>query len=147
MNARHHLHVADVTVAPRRHFEPPEEDREFLDTRLGLEWEAVKEGDVRRLVIQKFGVPDGYNVAEVDLFLRLESGYPDSQIDMVYFSPALGLKSGKTIGALSSEAFDGRSWQRWSRHRTGENPWVPGVDNIERHLLLVREWLERELRK
>ena len=131
----------------RRQFELPEEDREFLDNRLGLEWEAVKEGNVRRVVILKFGVSDGYNVTEVDLFLRLETGYPDSQIDMVYFSPGLSLKSGKTIGALSSETFDGRNWQRWSRHRTAENPWIPGIDNIERHLLLVREWLDRELRK
>ena len=134
-------------MGTRRQFDLPEEDREFLDNRLGLDWEAVKEGDVRRVVILKFGVADGYNVAEADLFLRLEAAYPDSQIDMVYFSPALSLKSGKTIGALSGETFDGRNWQRWSRHRTGENPWIPGVDNIERHLLLVREWLDREARK
>lgn len=134
-------------MATRRQFELPEEDREFLGARLGFEWEAVLEGGVRRVVIQKFGLPDGYNVTEADLFLRLEAGYPDAQIDMVYFSPALGLKSGKPIGALSGESFDSRTWQRWSRHRTGENPWIPGVDNIERHLLLVREWLDRELRK
>lgn len=134
-------------MATRRQFELPEEDREFLDARLALEWEAVLEGGVRRVVIQKFGLPDGYNVTEADLFLRLEAGYPDAQIDMVYLSPALSLKSGKPIGALSGESFDRRTWQRWSRHRTGENPWIPGVDNIERHLLLVREWLHRELRK
>lgn len=134
-------------MPPRREFEFPEEDREFLDVRLGLTWEAVKVGGVRRLVVRKFAVPDGYNVAEVDLFLRLEAGYPDAQIDMVYFFPALTLKSGKPIGALSAEAFDGVTWQRWSRHRTGENPWIPSIDNVERHLLLVRQWLERELRK
>lgn len=136
-----------AVVLARRQFELPEEDREFLEARLGLVWEAVVEGGVRRVVVRKFAVPAGYNVAEVDLYLRLEAGYPDSQIDMVYFSPALSISSGKGIGALSSESFDGRDWQRWSRHRTGENPWIPGVDNIERHLLLVREWLERELRK
>ncbi len=131
----------------RRQFDVPEEDREFLDERLGLEWEAVLEGGVRRVVMRRFATPPGYNVDEVDLFLRLDAGYPDSQIDMVYFAPALSLASGKAIGALSSESFDGQTWQRWSRHRTGQNPWIPGVDNIERHLLLVREWLERELRK
>jgi len=132
----------------RRQFELPEEDREFFDNRLGLEWEAVKEGDVRRVVIHKFGVPDGYTVTEADLFVRLEAGYPDAQIDMVFFFPHLGLKSGRTIGATTGQQqFDGRSWQQWSRHRTGENPWIPGIDNIERHLLLVREWLDREVRK
>lgn len=131
----------------RRQFEPPEEDRDFLDNRLCLEWEAVKEADVRRVLVLKYGLPVGYNVAEADLFLRLEAGYPDSQIDMVFFYPALGLTNGKAIGASSgSQDFDGRMWQQWSRHRTAENPWIPGVDNIERHLLLVRYWLERELR-
>lgn len=131
----------------RRQFEVPEEDRDFLENRLGLEWEAVREGDVRRVVVLKYAVPDGYNVTEADLFLRLDAGYPDSQIDMVFFHPVLGLKSGRRIGATDGrQEFDGRSWQQWSRHRTPQNPWVPGVDNIERHMLLVREWLDREPR-
>lgn len=131
----------------RRQFDVPEEDRDFLDSRLGLEWETVREGDARRVVVLKYGVPQGYNVTEADLFLRLEASYPDSQIDMVFFYPALALASGKRIGATDGrQPFDGRNWQQWSRHRTPQNPWVPGVDNIERHMLLVREWLERELR-
>lgn len=131
----------------RRQFELPEEDRDFLENRLGFEWEAVREADVRRLVVLKYAVPDGYNVSEADLFLRLEAGYPDSQIDMVFFNPFLSLKNGRRIGAIDgSQAFDGRAWQQWSRHRTPQNPWVPGIDNIERHMLLVREWLDRELR-
>jgi hypothetical protein len=134
-------------VTRRRQFDLPEEDRDFLDSRLGFEWEAVREADARRLVVLKYNVADGYNVPEADLFLRLEAGYPDSQIDMVFFYPALSLKNGKRIGATDGcQQFDGRPWQQWSRHRTPENPWVPGVDNIERHLLLVGEWLERELR-
>ena len=131
----------------RRQFELPEEDRDFLENRLGFEWETVREADVRRLVVLKYAVPDGYNVSEADLFLRLEASYPDSQIDMVFFHPALSLKSGRRIGAIDGrQPFDGREWQQWSRHRTPQNPWVPGIDNIERHMLLVREWLDRELR-
>lgn len=129
----------------RRDFELPENERDFLENRLGLEWEAVKVGEVRRIVVRKFSVPEGYNVSEVDLNVRLDAGYPDTQIDMVYFYPALSLKSGRPIRQLSIDDFDGRKWQRWSRHRTGENPWVAGLDNIERQLLLVREWLGREL--
>jgi len=131
----------------RRDFEVPENDRDFLENRLSLEWEAVLEGGVRRIVIRRFPVPDGYNVTDVALNVRLEGGYPDTQIDMVYFFPALSLTSGRPIRQLSDDTFEGKTWQRWSRHRTGQNPWEPGLDNIERHLLLVREWLERELRQ
>ena len=131
----------------RRDFEVPEDDRDFLENRLSLEWEAVLEGGVRRIVIRRFPMPDGYNVTDVALNVRLEGGYPDTQIDMVYFFPALSLTSGRPIRQLSGDTFEGKTWQRWSRHRTGQNPWEPGLDNIERHLLLVREWLERELRQ
>jgi hypothetical protein len=42
---------------------------------------------------------------------------------------------------------DGKQFQQWSRHRTGANPWRPGLDNVCTHLLLVNSWLEKELRK
>lgn len=130
----------------RRQFMPPEDDREFLD-RLGLEWEAIVEAGARRIVIYDYPVPAGYNQAKVALHLRLEPAYPDTQIDMVYFHPDLSRLDQKPIGALAMEPFDNKNWQRWSRHRTAENPWVPGEDNIERHLLLVDNWLTGELKK
>ena len=40
-----------------------------------------------------------------------------------------------------------RAWQRWSRHRTAVNPWRRGYDCIETHVLLVDDWLEREIRR
>jgi hypothetical protein len=130
----------------RRQFAPPEDDRTFLDE-LGLEWEAVVEGGARRIVIYDYPVPAGYNHDKVALHLRLEPAYPDTQIDMVYVHPDLSRRDGKPIAALANEAFDNKTWQRWSRHRTAENPWVPGEDNIERHLLLVDNWLRSELAK
>ena len=50
-------------------------------------------------------------------------------------------------GALASEGFDGKTWQRWSRHRTPANPWRPGLDNLATHFGLVEEWFGREVRK
>jgi len=79
--------------------------------------------------------------------LRIPPSYPDDQIDMVYFYPALALTSGKAIGQLSPLAFDGKQYQQWSRHRTAQNPWRPNLDNVCTHLLQVNNWLERELRK
>jgi hypothetical protein len=128
----------------RREFDLPEEDREYLEG-CGMSWEAVTAANVRRVIIYGFPVPQGYNIERANLHLRLEDNYPTTQIDMVYFDPPLSLTSGRAIGALSTLSFDGKVWQQWSRHRTAENPWQPGLDNIQTHLLLVTNWLQREL--
>ncbi|NTV49971.1 MAG: hypothetical protein HGB32_11400 [Geobacteraceae bacterium] len=130
----------------RRHFQLPAEDTEYLEN-CGLQWETVAENQDRRVVIYGSPVPAGYNVTTVDINLRIVNGYPDTQIDMAYFSPLLARSDGKAIGAVVNYNFDGKVWQQWSRHRTGTNPWRPGLDNIESHLLLVEEWLKRELGK
>jgi hypothetical protein len=92
-------------------------------------------------------VPEGYNVTECEINVRIDPGYPDSQIDMAYFYPALERRNGKPIAAVCSDSFDNRNWQRWSRHRTSANPWRPGVDNLATHFELVADWLWRELKK
>ena len=137
--------VATAEVwTPRRHFRLPADDEAFLDAS-GYRWETVIEAGVPRLVIYGYLVPAGYTTAVVDLNLRIENGYPDTQIDMVYVTPPLVKASGGSIAALSSDQFDGRSWQRWSRHRTGANPWRPGIDNVETHLAAVQHWFMREI--
>lgn len=130
----------------RRQFQLPEDDVSFLDS-LDLEWETVIEGKVMRLVVYRYPIPAGYSHREVDLYLRIDATYPDTQIDMVYFHPALFLTSGRGIGALATEIFDGKSWQRWSRHRQSPGGWRPGIDNVESHLALVNSWLAKELRE
>ena len=67
--------------------------------------------------------------------------YPDDQIDMVFFHPALALSSGRAIRQLSDVPFDGKTYQQWSRHRTQQNPWRADLDNVGTHLLLVKDWL------
>jgi hypothetical protein len=89
----------------------------------------------------------GYGRQDVDAAVNVAPGYPDSQLDMVYFHPHLVRADGKPLGAVSGGvAIDGRDWQRWSRHRTPANPWRPGVDDLSTHLGLVHEWLAREFR-
>lgn len=129
---------------PRRYFRLPSDDETFLEGS-GSRWETVVVGGVQRLVIYSYHVPTGYTATTVDLNLRIESGYPDTQIDMVYVHPPLVKASGGAIGALSSDQFDGKTWQRWSRHRTAANPWRPGVDNVETHLAAVQHWFMREI--
>lgn len=130
----------------RMQFDPLPADREYLDA-LGLRWEAVTESGVRALVIYKWPLPAGYNVPQADVHVRLNPGYPDTQIDMAYFAPALARADGRSIRALSMCSFDGRQWQQWSRHRTANSPWRIGEDDLSTHMALVRDWLEAELRK
>jgi len=130
----------------RRDFTLLEGDVKFLDA-LGLPWETVRVGGVGRLVIHDYAVPVGYKPDQVSLNLRIEAAYPTTQIDMVYFHPALVRIDDRAIAQTANDEFDGKVWQRWSRHRTAENPWRPDVDDVGTHLGLVRFWLERELDK
>jgi hypothetical protein len=134
----------------RRQFQLPEEDEEGLAAR-GLNWESVIENqgnqNAKFLIFPQYRIPQGYNHGIVGVALRIPPAYPDEQIDMVYFQPALALANGKTILNLSPLLIDGKQYQQWSRHRTPANPWRNGLDNICTHLLQVDSWLERELRK
>jgi hypothetical protein len=130
----------------RKEFFLPESDIDFL-TSLGLLWETFKEGNMSWLIIKNFSVPEGYNVRSVDAAITIQPGYPVSQLDMVYFYPHLQLLSGKTIGAIAFQPLNGNIFQRWSRHRTGTNPWRPGIDDLSTHITLINFWLERELQK
>lgn len=134
-------------ISPRRHFSLPEEDMDWLVAR-GTSFELVAEPGAQRVLIHGFAVPPGYTHSAVTACVRIDPGYPETQIDMVWFYPALAKSQpGQPIAAISDEQFDGKNWQRWSRHRTGVNPWRPGIDNLMTHYALVEDWLHRELKK
>jgi hypothetical protein len=131
---------------PRRLFLLPEQDRLFLDAKHPA-WESVKEGDGKILIVPRYDLPEGYDVAQADVALRIDPKYPMVQIDMVYFSPALARKDGRPLRYVSEANFDSRKWQQWSRHRTEANPWREELDSVETHLLLVDHWLLVELKR
>lgn len=126
----------------RREFLLPEEDTEFLDSQ-EWDWETIIDGTNRWLLIHRFPVPSEYNIQQVTAAVQILSGYPSSQLDMVYFSPWLSRKDGVLIG-LADQPMDiqGERFQRWSRHYV----WQPGLHSLTTHLLAVEEWLQRELR-
>ena len=130
----------------RRQFSLPEADEASLAAR-GFPWETLIEAGVRWLIVHDFPVPPGYNQAKVLVAIRIETGYPDAPLDMVYVFPPLARQNGHGIGALSSQPLDGKIYQRWSRHRTPHNPWRPGEDDLATHLHLIEHWFEREFRK
>src|SRR3972149_442349 len=128
----------------RRDFRLPEQDEQFLGG-LGLAWETISEPSNRWLLLQAYPIPRGYNHLQVDVIVNVSPGYPDAQLDMVYFHPHLARLDGKgLIQVAGGHSGNGRDWQRWSRHRTPANPWRPGVDDLATHLGLVDEWLVRE---
>ncbi|MDO3523969.1 multiubiquitin domain-containing protein [Ralstonia pseudosolanacearum] len=126
------------------------EDAEFLNGK-AYTWEAVAqhehEHDTKRIVVRGFEPPPGFSPAKVDMFVILPQGYPDTQIDMVYFYPALARNDGKQIPSLVTNAFEDKTWQGWSRHRTENSPWRQGIDNVGTHLMLVDDFLRAELLK
>ncbi|MCY4384573.1 MAG: multiubiquitin domain-containing protein [Nitrospinae bacterium] len=130
----------------RREFTLPQGDLDWL-CNTGLSYELVSEKNVLRVVLYGFPLPLGYNHNEVDVNVRIDPGYPDTQIDMVYVYPPIALADGRPLNALSQDQFDGKIWQRWSRHRTPANPWRPGIDNLSTHFGLIEEWFSREPRK
>ena len=126
----------------RRDFSLLPEDIQYLHS-LKLTWEAVQTGNMRWLIILKFPLPEGFNVSEADLALRIEAGYPTGKLDMAYFCPALVLASGQLVATVTTIAIDGRNFQRWSRHYN----WRPQIDCLETHIERVPLWLEREIKK
>lgn len=127
----------------RRQFRLPQSDEAFLDS-LGRPWETIIEGGTQWLLVHEWPMPPGYNHALVSIAVLIETAYPDGQLDMVYACPHLARPDGVAIPNLSQHSIDGKSWQRWSRHRTAANPWRSGIDDVAAHLFLVDDWLFRE---
>jgi hypothetical protein len=130
---------------PRRQFLLSEEDIEHLTAR-GLPWETVVDGGGQWLILHDFPIPRGYSNDRVSVAIQMTPGYPTAPLDMAYFYPGLSRSDNKGIPAITAQILDGKTWQRWSRHRTQENPWRPGEDSIVTHLALIEWWLERGVR-
>src|SRR4051812_39332109 len=99
----------------------PEADEEYLNAS-GYDWETIIIGnDARWLLVHGMPVFGGYSCKTANRALRIQGGYPDTQIDMVYFFPPLSRVDGKAVPNLTDFQLDGKMWQQWSRHRTSEN--------------------------
>jgi len=131
----------------RRQFRLPAEDETFLNT-LGLPWETVTVANQPWLLVYGEKLPAGYNVAEVDVAILIAPGYPPNKLDMAYFFPPLMRANGRApIKSDSRATIDGKAWQGWSRHRTDDNPWIPGEDSLGSHYFYMRTWLTGELKR
>ncbi|GEP59006.1 multiubiquitin domain-containing protein [Reyranella soli] len=130
-------------VQDRRGAPVLDQDRLFLET-YGRRWEIIVDGSIW-VLFHDFPLPPGYSQTHVLLAIRLESGYPMTALDMMYVYPAITRADGKPIPQVEvMQAIDGKQFQRWSRHRTAANPWVPGEDSLETHIYLVEDFFRAE---
>ena len=130
----------------RHQFDLLPQDEEFLKE-YGHPWETIVDGS-QWVLIHEFPTHEGYNHPCVTAAIRMETGYPNTELQMVYFFPALARKDGKMIGATqATQTIDGKKYQRWSRHRTPQNPWRVGLDFLDTHVILIEDWLAREFEK
>lgn len=119
----------------------PMKCRRYLTER-GVAFEEVVEGDQKAIVLRDFGLPVGrFETTIADILILLPSGYPDSPPDMFYVSPWLRLVSSNQYPKAADQpiTFQGKNWQRWSRHN---NEWRHGVDGIWTTLKRVETALE-----
>ncbi len=131
---------------PRRQFELPADDRDFLDG-LGRQWETINEAGKMAVLVHDIGMPPGLLPRAASVAFLLHQQYPDVALDMAYFLPGLTREDGRPIMALAVEQIDGSGWQRWSRHRPKNAPWRPGIDGVETHYMYMQLWLEDEPRR
>jgi hypothetical protein len=130
----------------RRQFELLPRDRQFLEE-YGLPWETVVDGS-QWVLMHEFPTHEGYNHPRVTIAVRMETGYPNTELNMAYIFPALARKDGVVLGATQApQSIDGKVFQRWSRHRTAQNPWKIRHDNLGSHVILIEDWLAREFEK
>ena len=116
----------------------PESDRDYLTSK-GISYELKTQGNTNGLIIKDWILPqDKFNIKTADLLILIPPGYPDVHPDMWYFSPAILLKPDNRFPRQTNASinFDGRNWQRWSRHLSGEN-WRSTSDGIHTYLKKV----------
>ena len=133
--------------APRRQFRLPEADEDFLDD-VGCPWETILEGPSRWLILRGYALPPGYTQKVVDLAVLIAPMYPPGALDMAYVFPWLQRVDGRPIPQTQiPQMIEGRSWQRWSRHRTQANPWMPGEDDLASHVHYAQSWFAAEFER
>jgi hypothetical protein len=121
----------------------PEADRDYL---LDKSWHfrEVLDGTHKGIVLVDFPLPSGkYNYEKVDILIIFPSGYPDSAPDMFYvFPPLLLMPINRPARAADATfQFEGRSWQRWSRHFDRQE-WRAGIDSLRSYLKKVENALQ-----
>lgn len=121
-----------------------ETDHEWLRKR-GFNYEVIDGGGWTNLIIRNYRLPPGFDHEQVDLLIRLASGFPDSPPDMFWVDPWIKLAATQAYAPASAQPEEhlGRTWQRFSRH-LGPGAWRPGIDSLESWVLSIRQLLVKD---
>ena len=114
----------------------PSDDEGFR--RRDLAPRRVVEGGRRWLIFDVYPLPTGLSPQAVAMALEIPPSYPRAEIDMFYCHPAVRRDDGGTIPQTGvTEMIEGRTYQRWSRHRGVQSRWDARTDTVLTHLTLV----------
>ena len=115
------------------------EDQAYLDNH-GIDFEMVSDSEGTHLILRQVSLPLGLEPNAVDVLITLPPGFNDVGPDMFWLHPFATRSDGQGIpGADSTRDFQGRVWQRWSRHIGPA--WRPGVDNVATYIAYVKRAL------
>jgi len=98
------------------------------------------------VIIRGLKLASIYKQRVADLLVRLPPGFPMARPDMFWTEPHIQLATGAfPVCANTFDVnYDGRQWQRWSRHLDASQ-WRPGRDNLQTFLGIIRRELQEEI--
>lgn len=140
-----HVNNGEAHAPVNRAFVLRAEDEDYLAKRTEST-ETIIDGGKRWFILRGYKLPDGYRQEAVDIAVLMPPSYPAAQLDMFFCAPHLSLESGHPIPQTQSrQTIAGRSYQRWSRHRSGPTVWNPAKDSLISHIALIEDAIAREV--
>lgn len=121
-----------------------ESDIEYLEEK-GWRHTLHEQGATTLLVIHDYELPAGFTEETVELLIEIPDTYPDAKLDMFWLYPIVRIAANNAEPRATSDRrdFDGKSWQRFSRHL---NNWRPESDSLQTYLVWLRRHLEDDVR-
>jgi hypothetical protein len=119
----------------------PQKDEDYLRER-GFNYELKQVGNDICLILKNWPFPEAYNPRTADVLIVIPPSYPSNQLDMFWTIPDVKLAANGNWPQASGEHgnYDGKAWQRWSRH-TSE--WRAGVDNLRTFITAMTAEINR----
>lgn len=120
-------------------------DNEYLNQVFG-NYRTIIDQNRRWLIVDNYQLPEGYSHQKISIAIEIPITYPQAEIDMFYTYPRIQLVTGAIPSCTEvDQLIEGKSYQRWSRHRSHLSAWNPASDNIVTHFALIEESLLREV--